>query len=315
MFGSGESFHYVQCNHCECLQIEAVPEDLSRHYPDQYYTSAQRTSGLLGPSIPTWFFTMDMDRIARRVLDLALGISHWTTSPEITTDLANLTQKALGVYLPELVKNPTLRVLDVGCGSGVFLEALYRAGCSNLLGVDAFVQDKAIARSPVEIHKGALESVEPTWDIVMFHHAFEHLPNPLETLRKVEKLLAPDGICLIRMPVVPSTAWQAYGVDWVHLEAPRHLFIHSEKSLQHLADEAGLRIISAQCDSNVYQFLGSEQVKRGIAMTASNSIYVNPSQSIFTPLDLLQLRQKTQAVNSHGTGDQMAFKLQKAKTL
>ena len=257
---------------------------------------------------------MDMDRIARRVLDLALGISHWSTSPEINTDLASLTQKTLEVYLPQLIENPSLRVLDVGCGGGAFLEALYRAGCSNLLGVDTFVQDKAIARSPVEIHKGALEAIEPPWDIVMFHHAFEHLPNPLETLREVERLLAPGGICLIRMPVIPSTAWQTYEADWVHLEAPRHLFIHSEKSLQFLANEAGLRIVSAQCDSNVYQFLGSEQVKRGIAMTASNSIYVNPSQSIFTPLDLLQFRQKTQTVNLHGTGDQMAFTLKKAKT-
>jgi len=312
MFGSREAFPYFVCSRCGCLQIEAVPTDLLRHYPDDYYTSARQSSGLMGPSVPSWFLTMDMETISRRVLDLLLGICSLMTSPDIRQDLEVLSSRTIAFYLPQLVENPALKVLDVGCGGGAFLEALHRAGCSHLQGVDAFAQDTVIARSPVEIRKGTLDAIEPAWDIVMFHHAFEHLPNPGETLREVERLLAPDGVCLIRMPVVPNTAWQIYGSNWVHLEAPRHLFIHSHKSLEHLAKQAGLRIVSARCDSNVYQFLGSEQVQRDIAMTQANSIYVNPSQSVFTPLDLLQLRQKTLSVNSEGLGDQVAFILKRA---
>ncbi len=37
MFGTGETFDYIECGACGCLQISEIPEDMSRHYPPEYY--------------------------------------------------------------------------------------------------------------------------------------------------------------------------------------------------------------------------------------------------------------------------------------
>src|SRR5687767_10644147 len=38
MFGYRDSFEYVECGECGCLQIREVPPDLSRYYPDEYHS-------------------------------------------------------------------------------------------------------------------------------------------------------------------------------------------------------------------------------------------------------------------------------------
>ncbi|MDO8971391.1 MAG: hypothetical protein Q7U74_11930, partial [Saprospiraceae bacterium] len=40
MYGSREKFEYFQCAHCGCLQITAIPPDLSKYYPPGYYSHA-----------------------------------------------------------------------------------------------------------------------------------------------------------------------------------------------------------------------------------------------------------------------------------
>jgi hypothetical protein len=36
--GLREEFEYFECSKCGCLQIEEVPLDLSKYYPDNYYS-------------------------------------------------------------------------------------------------------------------------------------------------------------------------------------------------------------------------------------------------------------------------------------
>ena len=50
------------------------------------------------------------------------------------TEIESLGQKAISFYLPELLNNPQAKVLDVGCGSGGFLEEIKRMGCTALGG-------------------------------------------------------------------------------------------------------------------------------------------------------------------------------------
>src|SRR5258706_6223401 len=38
MYGTREQFAYFECCECGCLQIEDIPEDLSRFYPPGYYS-------------------------------------------------------------------------------------------------------------------------------------------------------------------------------------------------------------------------------------------------------------------------------------
>jgi SAM-dependent methyltransferase len=105
---------------------------------------------------------------------------------------------------------------------------------------------------------------EARWDLITFHHSFEHMPDPLETLLAARDLLRDGGLCLLRIPTVSSFAWERYGVHWVQLDAPRHLHLHSIESVRRLADDAGFEVVRIVYDSHSIQFWGSEGYARDI---------------------------------------------------
>jgi hypothetical protein len=146
----------------------------------------------------------------------------------------------------------------------------------------------------------------------MFHHSFEHLADPLETLKTATGLLAADGTIVVRIPVVSSYAWEGYGVAWVQLDAPRHVFLHSRKSMGRLAGAAGLRVERVVDDSTEFQFLGSELYLRDIPLTSEGGARnLDAGGSIFSPEEVEQFRRLTEELNAKGRGDQSAFYLKK----
>ncbi|MGC8006318.1 class I SAM-dependent methyltransferase, partial [Salmonella enterica] len=61
------------------------------------------------------------------------------------------------------------------------------------------------------------------FDVIMYNHSFEHLSNPVEHLQQAYRSLKSSGKLIIRIPTVSSFAWTKYGVNWVQLDAPRHI--------------------------------------------------------------------------------------------
>ena len=54
MFGFRDTFDYLQCAKCECLQIREIPTDIQKYYPKNYYSfneiSRNKYAGVIG-----WF--------------------------------------------------------------------------------------------------------------------------------------------------------------------------------------------------------------------------------------------------------------------
>ena len=121
--------------------------------------------------------------------------------------------------------------------------------------------------------------------------------------------MAPGRFVLIRIPVV-SAAWGEYGVDWVQLDAPRHLYLHTEKSLGLLADQAGFRITNVDYDSWSFQFWGSEQYRMDIPLRDPRSYAVDPSRSSFTSAQMSAFQARAEEWNRDRRGDQACFFLQ-----
>ena len=65
------------------------------------------------------------------------------------------------------------------------------------------------------------------------------------------------------MPVSTGYAVKKYKENWVQLDAPRHTFLHSHKSIDILCKKSGLKIIDDYNDSESFQFWGSEAYKDG----------------------------------------------------
>ena len=295
MFGTRQAFEYLECGRCGCVQIGNVPAALGAFYPPGYYSFVP--SGGAG-----------LRRYLRRARTLrTLGQRSLLGSVLVAlfgeaTSVASL--KALGL-------TRDTPILDVGCGQGALLRELYDCGFRDLTGVDPWV-DREIVHGPgCRVLKQSLAETRGRFGLVMMHHSFEHMTEPRAVLAEVVRLLAPEGTVLVRIPLAGSFAWREYGVDWVQLDPPRHLYLHTERSFARLAREAGLAIDRTVFDSTAFQFWGSEQYRAGIPLRDARSHAVDPSRSIFSPAALDRFAREARRLNAAGEGDQACFYLKR----
>lgn len=256
MFGSQEAFPYFTCASCGCLQIETIPDDLARHYPDHYYSYAGRSP------LAAWHPRFWVTRMRNRGAALGTaGLSGRLARRRPHRPLESL--RPIGLRADQ-------RILDVGCGDGQLLDHLRILGCRQLLGIDPFLNEDSTTAQGVRLERHGIEEIDGRWDVIMFHHSFEHMPDPRSTARAIADRLAPGGCCIVRVPTVSSWAWRHYGCNWVQLDAPRHLFLHSQESMRLLFEGAGLRVTAIEYDSTNLQLWGSECYERGYALTATD---------------------------------------------
>jgi SAM-dependent methyltransferase len=290
MFGFGGEFWYDRCASCGGLQLRTIPEDLHAFYPDNYYAFDTKHASPRGVRAGI-----------RHVRDaLVLGRGRWLTrwiEPLLSPGMLQLRG-----WLQRAGAHRGSRILDVGCGDGAWLRRLRAQGYRQVLGVDPFIANPILYDGEVLVRKGTLDELSGEWDLIMFHHSLEHIADQRGTLKRVASLLAPDGCCLIRIPIVSSQAWEEYRDRWVQLDAPRHLMLHSTTSLERLASSVGLRVDAVVHDSTMFQFEGSELYRRDRPLTElSPSSYTRRQRRAFA--------ERAAALNAEGRGDQAAFYL------
>lgn len=292
MYGTREPFEYVECGSCGCLQIAEVPADLSPYYPAGYYSYDAPSRGRV------------RRLLKRQRLRYALGLP----SPGGAALTRRYGLSPIGRWLAPLRLPLDARVLEVGCGAGHLLFEMRDAGFTSLTGGDPFTPEETHSRG-VRVLRRSVHEVEGTFDAVMLHHTFEHLPDPQETLRSVRRLLRPGGQALLRIPVADSYACREYRADWVQLDAPRHLFLHTEASVRRLAAEADLAVTDIVHDSSAFQLWGSEQYRMDIPLYAEGSHAVDPAASPFTADEIRAYERRADELNRLGDGDQACYYL------
>lgn len=296
MYGSRESFDYVCCNRCGCLQIHKIPDDLARHYPPDYYSQQPRTeprapSGLKGHVI-RWYCrssTLGPGSFFGRVLRSLLPVPG---------DLA-----AVGEYLAEArLRSASDPILDVGCGASPYLlAAMRRCGFGAVEGIDPFI--KADLRyEGIPVHRRTIDRVQGEYGMVMFHHSLEHVPDPVATLREAARLLRPGATCLVRIPVMGTYFWRRFGVNWVELDAPRHLHLLTVKSVSLLAERAGFTLRKVVFDSEPWELSASIGYEMGIPLRSK-------SKSPFSASELQEFRDQATELNRMGDGGRARFYL------
>lgn len=295
MLGTREEFTYFQCRQCLCLQIETIPADLAKYYPTDY-------NGFAAPRRAVYEGVKGFVRKARYAAALF-------PNSAFAGLLNSLMQAEQYEILGHVGVRTDSRILDVGCGQGSYLYPLYELGMKNVQGVDPFIPDSLLYPNGYKVEKKFLEDVSGQWDVLIFNHSYEHVPDPLATMQAAARLLADQGTCLIRIPTVSSYAWEHYRTDWFQLDAPRHLYLHSVESMTLLAGQAGLKLIDVRYDSDSAQFVHSEKYKRNIAMYEDASALY--SSKVDRKLKKMAYQRQAEKLNQEKKGDQAAFILQK----
>jgi SAM-dependent methyltransferase len=290
LFGTGEVFEYLECGYCGCLQITEVPADLARHYPaSQYYSySPPRLK-----KYPAWM-------MALRKLRSRAFLGEPTLAGKLIASLSNENEHF--AWIRDAGGNLDWRILDVGCGAGKLILQMQRDGFRDVTGLDAFIERDLDYGNGVRIHKRQLHELDGIYDFIMLHHSFEHMPDPRGSLRDLRRLVAPDGSVLIRVPLADSYARRRYGVHWLQWDAPRHLFLHTVKSLYVLAEQTGFTIAKVIYDSWNIQFGGEGYIRQGLAGEANTN-------AGFVPEEKVALQQFVRQLNTLRDGDQAAFYL------
>ncbi|MDF1505970.1 class I SAM-dependent methyltransferase [Roseisolibacter sp. H3M3-2] len=275
-------FTYGECAACGSLQLLDVPASLGDYYPPGYYSFEVPAGG--GPVARLKRASALAAVTGRGAVGRALGV----LQPPPTAGMAH--------WLAAAGATPDTRVLDVGCGSGALLRAMDAVGYRDLTGVDPFLdRDRTVGR--VRLLRGTVEAMDATFDLVMMHHALEHVPEPAETLRALRARLSAGGHCLVRVPVAPSEAFRRYGDRWVQLDAPRHLVIPNADALERLAARLGLALVERRHDSTAIQFWGSELYARDVPLSRADVGWVGKQRG----------RLRAARANRRGEGDQAAF--------
>lgn len=300
MYGTENEFTYFQCSKCDCLQIEEIPSDISPYYPSDYY-SYSSTGGSDNTNVNY------LKRLLIKHRDRYAAFGRGMIGKLIYQKYP--IGKFKGLSQLRLKKNTA--ILDVGCGSGAFLKDCSEVGFNNLLGIDPFNETNLKYVSGLQILKKDIENVSGKWDLVTFHHSFEHIPDQIKTLERVFELLNPTGHCIIRIPTVSSYAWQYYRENWVQLDAPRHFYLHSVKSMEILAQKTGFELSDVIYDSTAFQFWGSEQYKNGVPLRGKGSYAEDPMASMFSDEDITGFEKRSKELNFLKEGDQAIFYLRK----
>ena len=302
MYGTQEEFRYFECSACGCLQIDTVPPNLGSQYPGEYYAPIH---GSLYRRVKD---TIRRPFRARRFKSLlrGRGILPSLFPETVIPGHLLLMMRQFGI-------TTNADVLDIGCGTGKFLRYLSAVGFHRLTGIDPFLpRDIALPRS-IRLLKREIWEVEGEFDLILSTHSLEHMPDQNMAMGAISRLLAPSGVAVVRIPTVSSLAWETYRGNWVQLDAPRHLFLHSRNSFSLLAENHGLRIADICDDSTEVQFWGSEQYRRDVPLNSPMSFTVDHRTPLFTTEEMSEFRRRAEVLNKEGRGDQFSAALVKSR--
>jgi len=294
-FGTRDKFNYCQCSNCFCLQIIDTPKNLTDYYPNNYFSFQKERTFFLKEWLNTKRdkYVFGQKNYIGKILYKIYGEPTYSN------------------WLNNLNINFKSKILDVGCGSGSLLYRMGNAGFKKVMGIDPFINESIEYKNGVKIHKKNLFELNEKYDLIMMHHSLEHLPNQIEIFEKLNQLLNKKGYLLIRIPICSSKAWEKFREDWFALEAPRHFFIHSEKSINLIANKCGFKLKKVTYDSRSIQFWGSIQYQKDIPLMAENSYFIDPKKSIFTKDEIIEFENETIRLNINGGADQAVLYFEK----
>jgi SAM-dependent methyltransferase len=294
-FGMREEFDYLECSNCGCLQLLNPPKDYSTHYPNDYFTFQQKHEGKIKS-----FLNRYRDKASMGEKSFLGNILHKKFGePTYITRL-----KIAGVDINELI-------LDVGCGKGILLHKMKESGFEKVLGIDPFINETISYKNGLKVLKKNFNEIEGRFDFIMFNHSFEHMEKPLEVMNHSNILLNKNKFLLLRIPVADSYAFKHYRENWCSLDAPRHLYLHTKKSIEILAKASGFEIKKINYDSRSWQLWGSEQYSKNISLMDERSYYISPKNSMFTENQIDEFERLTFELNKNEEGDQAELYLQK----
>jgi 2-polyprenyl-3-methyl-5-hydroxy-6-metoxy-1,4-benzoquinol methylase len=137
------------------------------------------------------------------------------------------------------------RILDVGCGTGEFLEH-FKDRKWDTIGIEPNLnaREYAISHFGIDV-KDDIEIInleKESFDVITLWHVLEHIHSIHEQVSLFNDILKKDGIMVVAIPNCLSFDAKYYREFWAAYDVPRHLYHFSRKTLADLMNIHGFTV-------------------------------------------------------------------------
>lgn len=173
--------------------------------------------------------------------------SHKQASTSVKDVVYNLVRNYMLTRKIQWIKNETharASVLDIGCGVGEFVKKANASGfqCS---GVEPNSKARNIAlQKNIQVVESLKEVSTSKFDVITLWHVLEHLHNPLDFLKDLQRHLNSQAKVFLALPNYNSFDAEYYKEFWAAYDVPRHLYHFSRASVEKLAFQTNFSIVS-----------------------------------------------------------------------
>jgi 2-polyprenyl-3-methyl-5-hydroxy-6-metoxy-1,4-benzoquinol methylase len=259
--------HYTQCPVCASGKI--APQLTAKDH-----TVSQQQFSIWHCSNCTVRFTQDVPE------QNAIGafyqsdnyISHSDTKKGIVNSLYHLVRRRTLNAKRQLIVDETGmnkgEILDIGCGTGAFLNTMKTAGWA----ITGLEPDDTARKKATELYGIQPQSPEKLFDLqpatynaVTMWHVLEHVHELHAYIKQLHNLLTPQGKIFIAVPNYTSYDARLYNESWAAYDVPRHLYHFSPAAMQKLLSTYNLKLtaIKPMWYDSFYVSMLSEKYKNG----------------------------------------------------
>ncbi len=157
--------------------------------------------------------------------------------------LMSMRMRWLGRELPQL-NDRHVRVADVGCGDGQFLEFLKARGYDHIVGIEPDVLRARNARTrgvPLYASRDEAEAaglLKEEAEVLFAWQVLEHIERPADFIEEYARWLAPSGVMVISVPNQASAQTRLFGYFSAYPDYGRHIWYHTKDYLNWFAQNS-----------------------------------------------------------------------------
>ncbi len=170
--------------------------------------------------------------------------------PVIHTD--DIAHVASSIYRADRLRpylTSASKVLEIGCSTGKLVELVQQQGVAESIGIEISPPEVAYAlrcQRPIKTtYLQECQFADGYFDIIQAHHVLEHIPNLLDVLAEIQRILKPGGLLYLTVP--RYTSWFARSSSWMGWFPEEHFWHFTERTLTHLLSRYGFQRMHYCC--------------------------------------------------------------------
>jgi len=233
---SRETFHIVQCEKCgfKFTNPRPEPSSLGKYYVSEDY------------------------------------VSHSNTKKGFVNSTYQLVRKYTLLKKLQLISKyyKTGKILDIGCGTGEFLNVCKSAKWTTV-GIEPSSDARRMAIEnyglDVKEESGITDLDAESFDLISMWHVLEHVPDLNARVEDLKRLIKKDGIIIIAVPNCDSFDARKYKENWAAYDVPRHLYHFTPKDIESLFKKHDMKVVRTlpMVFDSYYVSMLSEKIKTG----------------------------------------------------